>query len=153
MIRFANAADLEQVQHLRKEVNDLHVQGRPDFFKAGFGRELQDYIYAYMVSEKNQIVVDEEDGTICGMVMVDWIERPETPYAPARKMCHIAEICVDASCRGTGIGHALLEFVRQEARKRGFPRIELDVWDFNDALGFYEKEGFKVYRRFLEQEV
>jgi ribosomal protein S18 acetylase RimI-like enzyme len=87
------------------------------------------------------------------MVMVDWIERPETPYAPARKMCHIAEICVDASCRGTGIGHALLEFVRQEARKRGFPRIELDVWDFNDALGFYEKEGFTVYRRFLEQEV
>ena len=153
MIRFAKTADLEQVQRLRKEVNDIHVQGRPDLFKAGFGKELQDHIYAYMVSESNQIVVDEEDGMIRGMVMLDWIDRPENAYAHARKMCHISELCVDAAFRGERIGHALLGFVRQEARKRGFPRIELDVWDFNDALAFYEHEGFKVYRRFLEMDV
>jgi ribosomal protein S18 acetylase RimI-like enzyme len=35
--------------------------------------------------------------------------------------------------------------------KKGFPRIELDMWSFNEsALAFYEAEGFTTYRRYLE---
>jgi hypothetical protein len=36
MIRFAEAGDLKRVNELRKQVNDLHVNGRPDVFKPGF---------------------------------------------------------------------------------------------------------------------
>ena len=55
--------------------------------------------------------------------------------------------------RTTAIGIAscrLMDFVKKDAREKGFHRVELDVWDFNDALGFYEAEGFKVYRRYCE---
>ncbi len=40
---------------------------------------------------------------------------------------------------------------KADARKKGFPRIELDMWSFNEsALAFYEAEGFTTYRRYLE---
>ena len=44
MVRFARQEDLERVNDLRKEVNELHVNGRPDIFKGGFGEEIKNYI-------------------------------------------------------------------------------------------------------------
>ena len=46
-----------------------------------------------------------------------------------------------------------MEHVKEEAKKRGMTRIELDVWAFNDAIRFYEAEGFKTFRTFLEMEL
>ena len=57
---------------------------------------------------------------------------------------------MDEKWRRKGIAHGLMERIRTEARKRGMTKIELDVWAFNDALDFYESEGFHVFRRFLE---
>ena len=142
MIRLAENRDLKAVNELRRQVNDLHVQGRPDIFKPGFCKELEDHAEWYLSSENNDIFVDEQDGRITGMIMVDYISKPESPYGFAREFCHIAEICVDKEYRRKGIAHRLMEHVREEAAKRGLNRIELDVWGFNDAIGFYEAEGF-----------
>ncbi len=150
LVRYAKKEEIGPIQELRREVNTLHAKGRPDMFKSGFGKELQEHIYVYMTSENNRVAVDVREGQVVGMVMFDWIDRPENAYAPARKFCHIAEICVAEPFRGQGVGHALMDFVKEEARHRGVHRIELDVWDFNDVLEFYEKEGFTVFRRYLE---
>ena len=150
MIRLGRPEDADQVNALRRQVNELHVQGRPDMFKPGFGEELQAHALPYLSGETGYAAVDEQDGKITGMALVDYIDRLEGPYSYARRYAHVAEICVDAACRGQGIGAALLDFVKKDAREKDFPRVELDVWDFNDALGFYEAEGFKVYRRYLE---
>ncbi|MCR5674583.1 MAG: GNAT family N-acetyltransferase [Lachnospiraceae bacterium] len=150
MIRSAKNEDISQINKLREQVNALHVKGRPDIFKAGFSREFQDRAAWYLQSEDNEIFVDDRDGEIVGMVMVDYISKPESPYGLAREFCHIAEICVDEKWRRKGVAHELMECVRTEARKKGMTKIELDVWAFNDALGFYEAEGFHVFRRFLE---
>lgn len=47
-IRFAERKDLNQVNILRKEVNDIHVVGKPTIFKKGFSKELQDYVSKYL---------------------------------------------------------------------------------------------------------
>ena len=150
MVRFALPQDAEEINVLRKEVNDLHVAGRPNHFKAGFGKELQDHVYMYLAGGFGYAAVDEEDGQIVGMVMVDYIDRPESPYRYAERFAHIAEICVDEKHRRQGVGKRLLDFVKADAKAKGFSRIELDVWAFNDALAFYEAEGYTVFRRFLE---
>ena len=153
MIRKAVTGDLQQINELRRQVNDIHVQGRPDIFKAGFSQEFQDHAAWYLTSDDNDIFVDEQDGRLTGMIMVDYIAKPESPYGLAREFCHIAEICVDKDFRRKGIAHNLMEYVKEEARKRGLKRIELDVWAFNDALGFYEAEGFRTFRTFLECDI
>jgi len=150
MMRLATMLDKDNVNALRRQVNDLHVQGRPDIFKPGFGPELQDHADMYLNQENGYAAVEEIDGRIAGMVLVDYIDRPESPYNLARRFVHIAEICVDQRFRRSGVGQRLMDFVKADAREKDFPRIELDVWAFNDALAFYEAEGFTVYRRYLE---
>ena len=43
IIRFAKENELARVNELRKQVNDLHVEGKPEIFRAGFNDELQDF--------------------------------------------------------------------------------------------------------------
>ena len=41
--------------------------------------------------------------------------------------------------------------MKKDAVKKGFPRMELDMWEFNEgALKFYENAGFQTYRRYME---
>lgn len=150
MVRIAKPEDAERINELRKQVNDLHVSGRPHHFKAGFNQELQDHVYLYLTGGIGYAAVEEKDGVIRGMVLVDYIDRPESPYRYAERFAHIAEICVDEKHRRQGVGKALMDFVKADAKAKGFSRIELDVWAFNDALAFYEAEGYTVFRRYME---
>ena len=150
MVRIAKPEDAERINELRRQVNELHVNGRPNHFKAGFNQELRDHVYLYLTGGIGYAAVDEEDGQIRGMVLVDYIDRPESPYRYTERFAHIAELCVDENHRRQGIGNRLLDFVKADAKEKGFSRIELDVWAFNDALAFYEAEGYTVFRRYLE---
>ena len=38
MVRYANYEEPEQINRLRKQVNELHCKGRPDIFRSGFCR-------------------------------------------------------------------------------------------------------------------
>lgn len=154
MVRFAEEKDLERINELRKQVNDMHVRGRPDIFKPGFCREMQDLARELLQSEDGNIIVAERKGVICGMACVAYITKPESPYNLERKIYHVEEIAVDEGVRRQGTGTEMMEFMRQDARRRGFDRIELDVWEFNEsAIEFYESNGFVVFRRFMECKV
>ena len=89
MVRFAEEKDLDIINELRKQVNDIHVEGRPDIFKAGFGTELRDYAQVLINGENSDIIVAERDGIICGMACVDYVNKPETPFGNARCFYHV----------------------------------------------------------------
>ncbi|MBQ9928603.1 MAG: GNAT family N-acetyltransferase [Lachnospiraceae bacterium] len=151
MVRFAEEKDLERVNELRAQVNDVHVKGRPDIFKPGFCQELKDVVYEMCNDENKNIIVAERDGTVCGMVCVEYIIKPESPYNLERKFYHIVEVAVDEAFRRQGVAREMFEFIKKDAKERGFTRIELDVWGFNEsAQEFYESVGFKTFRRFME---
>ena len=154
MVRFAKEKDLDIINELRKQVNDIHVEGRPDLFKAGFGAEIRDFAKVIMSGENSDIIVAERNGIICGMVCVDYVNKPETPYSKARSFYHVQEIAVDANHRRQGVAKELLEFMIADAKKRKLGKIELDVWEFNDsAIEFYQAVGFRQTRRWIEYEV
>ena len=45
-------------------------------------------------------------------------------------------------------------FCKQDAKNRGFDRLELDVWEFNEgAMKFYDSVGFKTYREYKEMNI
>lgn len=44
-----------------------------------------------------------------------------------------------------------MKFIKEYAREKGFKKLELNMWEFNQgALDFYEAVGFKTYRRYME---
>ena len=154
MVRFAQEKDLDRINELRKQVNDIHVEGRPDIFKAGFGEKLRGHAQELLNGENSDIIVAERDGIICGMACVDYVNKPETPFGNARCFYHVQEIAVDANHRRQGVAKELLEFMIADAKKRKLGKIELDVWEFNDsAIEFYQAVGFRQTRRWMEYEV
>jgi len=153
-IRHATREDLPRVNELRRQVNDLHVQGMPGWFKPGFSQELQQYLYVLFDSEDHDVLVAEQDDVIVGFACVKYVDRPESPYRQACRFLEIEELGVDESCRRSGAGRALVESIKEIAKAKGFNRIDLNMWEFNDnALKFYESVGFNTYRRYMEMPV
>ncbi|MBP3195719.1 MAG: GNAT family N-acetyltransferase [Butyrivibrio sp.] len=150
-IRFAKKEELEQINNLRKQVNDIHVAGKPDVFKPGFSKELQDHIKDIWNDPEQKIVVADEDGVLCGFAVLHHINKPENPYMKERDFLDIDEFCVDENHRRQGVATKLVAFIKEYAKEKGFHRIELNMWEFNkEALAFYESVGFETFRRYME---
>ena len=79
-VRFAREDDLDRVNELRRQVNELHVAGKPDVFKPGFCDELRDYIHVIWNDPEKGIVVAEAGGTVAGFAVLNHIVRPENPF-------------------------------------------------------------------------
>lgn len=151
MVRPAAFQELERVNEIRRYVNDVHVAGRPDIFRPGFCRELEDAVYQWFAREDRNILVAVLDGEVCGFASVEYLDRPESPYNLARKMYRVEEIGVAPPFQRRGVASALVKYMKADAARWGCPKIELDVWEFNqNALAFYERAGFVPYRRYLE---
>ena len=150
-VRWARENELERVNELRMQVNALHVAGKPEVFKPGFPEKLRNYIYAIHKDPEQFIAVAVKDGTICGFAVLHHINRPENPFMKERDFLDIDEFCVDEAFRRQGIASEMIDFIREFAKEKGFHRIELNMWEFNqDALAFYEAAGFQTFRRYME---
>ncbi|MBR6187078.1 MAG: GNAT family N-acetyltransferase [Clostridia bacterium] len=150
-VRFAEEKDLARVNELRRQVNELHVEGKPDVFKPGFCPELRDYVYTVFADENKKIVVAEREGTLCGFAVLNHIRKPENPFMFERDFLDIDEFGVDESFRRRGVASEMIAFIRDWAKKQGYHRLELNMWEFNaGALQFYEAAGFSTFRRYME---
>lgn len=151
IVRFAKESELDRVNELRKQVNDIHVEEKPDVFKPGFGQELRNFVNVIWNDPEQEIVVAEDDGVICGFAVLHHINKPENPFMKERDFIDIDEFCVDKDHRRKGAASEMVSFIKEFAREKGFKRIELNMWEFNqDALAFYETAGFKTFRRYME---
>ena len=151
IIRFAKENELERINEMRKQVNDLHVAGKPDVFKPGFDEGLRNYIHEIWKDPEQKIVVADKDGELCGFAIIHHIFKEETPYMFVRDFLDIDEFCVDEAFRRQGVATKLIEFIRDYAKEQGYKRLELNMWEFNqEALKFYESVGFSTFRRFME---
>ena len=150
-VRFAREEDLPRVNELRRQVNDLHVAGKPEVFKPGFCDELRDFLYVIWKNPQQRIVVAEADGTVCGFAVLNHITKPENPFMFERDFLDIDEFGVDSAWQRRGVASEMIRFIRDYAGEKGFRRLELNMWSFNrGALAFYESAGFATYRRYME---
>lgn len=88
MVRYATREELERVNELRKIVNEVHCNGRPDIFKAGFCKELREFVYTLWEGNNSDVIVVLRDNEICGYACVDYVDRPESPYNLAIRFDH-----------------------------------------------------------------
>ena len=151
MIRFAKPEDLARVNELRAQVHSVHAKGRPDVFYEESGPELKAYAETFLTEENKALIVAELDGTVCGFACVELMTKPASLTCRERDYYAVHEFGVDENLRRSGVGKALIAFIKADAKEKGYDRIELNMWEFNEsALRFYESVGFKTYRRYLE---
>lgn len=151
MVRIALREDLMRINELRRQVNTIHCEARPDMFRTGFCDELRDFLYDIWEFDNSDVIAAVRDGVICGYACVEYITKPLSAFQWKRSFYHVSEFGVDREYRRQGVGTELFAFIRSHARNMGLDKIELDVWEFNDtALKFYESLGFHTYRRYME---
>ena len=151
VVRYAKEEELESVNKIRKQVNEVHVKGRPDIFREDGWRVIEPFVYTRFEEGNSGVVVALAGEEVVGFAVVQYIVRPESPFKREQKFYHIEEFGVDENHRRKGIATALIDFAKKDAKERGFARVELDMWEFNEgALAFYESVGFKTMRRYME---
>ena len=89
-----------------------------------------------------ELELDEYDDSAVHFLLRDEVQ---TPLATARLLdkhglAKIGRVAVLKEARGRGLGLGLMQFVLEEARRRGFTEAVLDSQTY--AIPFYERLGF-----------
>lgn len=90
-------------------------------------------------SDRHTLLVAEDGGRIIGYGNVHW--QP----LMSQQEGFVSELFVAASRRGEGVGTALLEAVKTEARARGCGRLHLENFRTKPSYerGYYAKHGWQ----------
>ena len=119
MIRDLDPADVESVRKLLSSIPEVAQWSADDFLLA---------------SQRNfSLRVAEEEGTVCGLVVLRMIEDE----------AEILNLAVDSSQRRRGLGSRLIEDAIAASKAAGVKKIFLEVRDSNEAArNFYSRMGF-----------
>lgn len=154
MVRFAVENDLSAVCHIRRQVHQIHVDGRPDIFRMPAADEMDSfdsYIYDIFSDESYGLLVCEVQHAITGYALIHRVIPKNHPAKQKETHFFIEQFGVDELQRKKGYGTELMQGIVELARKELASSISLDVWAFNEsAEKFYRKLGMKTKQTFLE---
>lgn len=151
IIRIADLNDLDGINHLRKQVHEVHVSGRPDMFRADGWNAIKPTTEKYILEGSGYFIIAAIGDEVVGYVQVEPLHTLNHPVLADPHTYHIKEFGVSEQHRRKGIATRLMEYAKSDAVKNGFHRIDLSVWEFNEtALKFYESMSMKTYKRHLE---
>lgn len=144
--------DYEQVHSLYQELDDFHVQARPDCFAP------REDVYPRKDYEHNLAYPDGlELGAFDGDCLVGFVRATlwhESFMVKDLKTVCLDDIYVRPAYRRRDIAAKLFAQVEDWARERGAVRLELHTWDFNQgAIAMYRDMGMTPQRYVFEKKV
>ena len=142
MLQLARPSDWEDVKRLSVQIHDLHAAWRPDIY---FHHEEPYPMDKFLEDIRSRMVyVAKINGIVAGYVVLA-VQRKGGPGTVERKLLRLDSIVVEKDIRGHGIGKTMVEEVRALARAFGCSQLILGVHPENDdAVGFYQKCGFRI---------
>jgi len=146
-IRQATSTDSLLLSSLCVDVQSLHAEHYPDFFKIPQSDNFAvDFFDGMLADSTTSIFIAEENGQALGYVICKLIERPENLFKFSTRYLDVDQISVRPAAQGKGVGKALLIQVDALARELNIQRIQLDSWGFNTtAHAFFEQMGFEKF--------
>ena len=150
-MRVLTPADYSEYRPLMAQLHSLHVAGRPDLFReAEFitSRER----YEQLLADENALLLGAfQNGTLIGFAAGELQHRSMMMNITSLS---VTDLFVAQSARRRGVAAGLLRELQARAKRAGAVRCDIMVWQFNeDAIAFYEAQGFAVQRSILEKEI
>lgn len=142
----------------RDELHTIHEMAEVVFretYKTILSAEQMEYMMDWMYSLHNL----EKQVALGHTYYIAWNGVEPQGYVSVRKdsvdadgteVWHLEKIYVMPSAQGTGLGHKLLETVKQHVldyKSTAKARIELNVNRNNPAVGFYRRQGLIILRQ------
>jgi GNAT superfamily N-acetyltransferase len=142
-LRAARRDDLELLRALLVEAAFWRPEGaRPSPGAALAQPELARYVDDFGRPGDLGLVA-EEDGEPLGAIWWRHFDVRAPGYGFVDEATPEISVAVFPAHRGRGIGTALVEAIREEARELGITRLSLSVERDNPALALYERLGFR----------
>ena len=152
MIRKATHNDIPRILELLSQVNDVHAEGRPDFFIKGKRKYNEEDLLKIINDDTTPVFVCEENDDIKGYAFCVIQDLSQCDNLRPDKSLYIDDICVDENYRRHGVGKKLYEHVLQFAKEEKCFNITLNVWAKNlSAQAFYESMGMTVQKVCMEK--
>lgn len=139
LIRNANISDLKSINEIARQVQDLHVNIRPDIYKKS-DNVITEERFKELLAD-GTVLVGELDSKIVSYA-VCFIKQWNNPLINSKKVMFIDTIGNDDNYIGCGIGKQMMNYIVELAKKEKCNKIELQVNAKNkNAIGFYEHMG------------
>ncbi|WFR63365.1 GNAT family N-acetyltransferase [Paenibacillus amylolyticus] len=146
-IRKAELRDYSGVSLLMDGLHQMHVEARPDLYRALETRMEEKEFIELLETDKRYLYVAEasETGLLLGYGSAQLSIIQDNSLMVDRKMLYIHELVVDAKHRGQGTGKQLIQVFIELGRELQADSLELSVSTFNaGAQAFYEQMGLVV---------
>lgn len=155
MIRSAKEADFPEVFRIRRQVHQVHSNGRPDIFRDPADWDEFDHLLLLNLENDNfSVFVCEDDGVITGYALVKFVTSGKICISQPRYYYYIEEFGVDEGKRHHGYGSELMYGIIDHAKEHKAASVTLNVWDFNEnAENFYRNFGMTTMKTDLEIEL
>lgn len=155
LIRRAVKEDLDGINHLLRQVLEVHADGRPDIFISGRKKYTDSELLDILANDNTPVFAAvNDDGLVLGYAFCIYRVTKDHNILQDRKVLYIDDLCIDEKCRGQHIGTQLFEHVSGIAKENDCDAITLNVWAFNEsALKFYEKCGFSPLKFVMEKKM
>ncbi|MGF9700222.1 MULTISPECIES: GNAT family N-acetyltransferase [Paenibacillus] len=146
-IRKAEARDYPGVSLLMNELHQMHVEARPDVYRALQSRmEKQEFVELLDTDMRYLFVAESSStGRILGYGSAQLSLIQNVDLLCDRKILYINELVVGSGQRGQGTGKKLMHALIEMGRELQADSVELTVSTFNTgAQAFYEQMGLSV---------
>lgn len=151
MLELARPEDWEAVNEIAGQVHAMHVAWRPDIYEMPEVQFTQER-FSEAIAQR-QLYVAKLAGTVAGYTLLkkctfDW------PGVVKRTVLMIDEFGVHETCRGHGIGKAMMEDIHALAKAFRCTDLQLRVYPQNDdAVGFYQRCGFEIQNIGMQKKI
>ena len=140
-IRNATTNDYGSVIKIISQVQDMHVEWRPDIYKYNDNLIAKEE-FEKLVENNTFFVAENENKKIVGVLEIIF-RHIESPANITRDIIFIDTMAVTEKYRGLGVGHKMFEFLKKMKIEKNMDGIELQVNAKNiAAYEMYRKYGF-----------
>ena len=150
-LRNAGPGDRDVVFALFAQVQSIHSEAEPDFFRPPANDAFFERFFVGILDHPEQhLVLASARGTAIGYVQYFLGTRAKNVYSDEQRVAYINQMAVSAGHRRRGCGSALIDHVKQQARSAGVRRLGIDCWSFNAAAqACFAKAGFAANQAYM----
>ena len=150
-LRRASNADLDAFYGFYAQVQSIHADAEPEFFRPPEKAETFHQYFEGILGDPDQhLLFACLDGVEVGFVQYFLGLRPQSIFRPERRVGYVHGLVVNEEHRRTGCAAMLIKHVKQAARQEAIALLGIDFWSFNDAArACFEKAGFKGSKEFM----
>jgi len=155
VIRFLRTDEVEKLLPLSAQVNALHEEEHPEQYRGDAAPEEVTEFFKQRLGEGAQVFVAEgPDGGLTGFLLAVPVVREASPFLHPARYVELDQICVDETCRGQGVGKALVAALEAWMRDNDFQQWKSMVHGFNmHSQHLMSRQGAEVlglrYRKML----